>query len=85
MRPTDEATTFSCRQLTRITAFAGSMKVVWIHAGPFTVWMVFLEKRAVVDTDSGCCHLIRPGGGHYWMVAPAVARTGYLVVRCVGS
>jgi hypothetical protein len=30
------------------------MKFVWIHAALFTVWMVFLEKRPVVDTDAGC-------------------------------
>jgi uncharacterized membrane protein len=28
----------------RITAFAGSMHFVWIHAGLFTAWMVFVEK-----------------------------------------
>jgi uncharacterized membrane protein len=28
----------------RITAFAGSMKFVWIHVALFTVWMVFLER-----------------------------------------
>jgi uncharacterized membrane protein len=28
----------------RITAFAGSMNFVWIHAGLFAVWMVVLEK-----------------------------------------
>jgi uncharacterized membrane protein len=28
----------------RITAFAGSMNFVWIHAVLFAVWMVFLEK-----------------------------------------
>ena len=27
-----------------ITAFAGSMKFVWIHAALFTVWMLFLER-----------------------------------------
>jgi uncharacterized membrane protein len=29
----------------RITAFAGSMNFVWIHAGLFAVWMEFLEKN----------------------------------------
>jgi uncharacterized membrane protein len=29
----------------RITAFAGSMNFVWIHAALFGVWMVFLEKN----------------------------------------
>jgi uncharacterized membrane protein len=28
----------------RITPFAGSMKIVWIHAALFTVWMVFLKR-----------------------------------------
>ena len=28
-----------------ITAFAGSMNFVWIHAGLFAVWMVVLEKN----------------------------------------
>ena len=28
----------------RITAFAGSMNFVWIHAALFAVWMVVLEK-----------------------------------------
>jgi uncharacterized membrane protein len=28
----------------RITAFAGSMNFVWIHAGLFAVWMLLLEK-----------------------------------------
>jgi uncharacterized membrane protein len=28
----------------RITAFAGSMNFVWIHAGLFAIWMVVLEK-----------------------------------------
>jgi uncharacterized membrane protein len=27
----------------RITAFAGSMNFVWLHAALFAVWMVFLE------------------------------------------
>ena len=29
----------------RITAFAGSMNFVWIHAALFGVWMLFLEKN----------------------------------------
>jgi uncharacterized membrane protein len=29
----------------RITTFAGSMNFVWIHAGLFALWMVFLEKN----------------------------------------
>jgi uncharacterized membrane protein len=28
----------------RITAFAGSMNLVWIHAALFAVWMLLLEK-----------------------------------------
>ena len=28
----------------RITAFAGSMNFVWIHAAVFAVWMLFLER-----------------------------------------
>lgn len=28
----------------RITAFAGSMSFVWLHAALFAVWMVFLER-----------------------------------------
>jgi uncharacterized membrane protein len=29
----------------RITAFAGSMNFVWIHAVLFAVWMAALEKN----------------------------------------
>ena len=29
----------------RITAFAGSMNFVWLHAALFAVWMVLLEKN----------------------------------------
>src|SRR6201988_938869 len=29
----------------RITAFAGSMNFVWLHAALFGVWMLFLEPR----------------------------------------
>lgn len=29
----------------RITAFAGSMNFVWIHAALFAVWMLFLERN----------------------------------------
>jgi uncharacterized membrane protein len=29
----------------RITAFAGSMNFVWIHAALFGVWMLFLERN----------------------------------------
>ncbi|WP_085101135.1 DUF1003 domain-containing protein [Mycobacterium paraense] len=29
----------------RITAFAGSMNFVWMHAALFGVWMVFLERN----------------------------------------
>ena len=28
----------------RVTAFAGSMSFVWIHAALFAVWMLFLER-----------------------------------------
>ena len=28
----------------RITAFAGSMNFVWLHAALFAVWMLFLER-----------------------------------------
>ena len=28
----------------RITAFAGSMSFVWLHAALFAVWMLFLER-----------------------------------------
>jgi uncharacterized membrane protein len=28
----------------RITAFAGSMNFVWLHAAVFAVWMLFLER-----------------------------------------
>ena len=35
---------FELRLADQITAFAGSMKFVWVHAILFTVWMVFLEK-----------------------------------------
>ena len=35
---------FQVRLADRITAFAGSMNFVWIHAAIFAVWMLFLEK-----------------------------------------
>ena len=35
---------FQMRLADRITAFAGSMNFVWIHAAIFAVWMLFLEK-----------------------------------------
>ena len=35
---------FHLRLADRITAFAGSMNFVWIHAVLFAVWMVVLEK-----------------------------------------
>jgi uncharacterized membrane protein len=35
---------FQLRVADRITAFAGSMNFVWIHAATFAVWMLFLEK-----------------------------------------
>ena len=31
--------------LDRITAFAGSMNFVWLHAALFGVWMLFLERN----------------------------------------
>ena len=36
--------TIQLRVADRITAFAGSMNFVWIHAVLFAVWMVVLEK-----------------------------------------
>jgi uncharacterized membrane protein len=36
--------TFQLRVADRITAFAGSMNFVWIHAALFAVWMLFMEK-----------------------------------------
>ncbi|HUE34193.1 MAG TPA: DUF1003 domain-containing protein [Mycobacterium sp.] len=45
----DEARTRSeklqLRLADRITAFAGSMNFVWIHAALFGVWMLFLERN----------------------------------------
>ena len=35
---------FQLRLADAITAFAGSMNFVWIHAALFAVWMVVLEK-----------------------------------------
>ena len=35
---------FQLRIADRITAFAGSMSFVWLHAVGFAAWMVFLEK-----------------------------------------
>jgi len=37
----------------RITAFAGSMNFVWIHAILFAVWMAALEKNPWPTLDSG--------------------------------
>jgi uncharacterized membrane protein len=34
---------FQMRLADRITAFAGPMRFVWLHAGLFAVWMVVLE------------------------------------------
>jgi uncharacterized membrane protein len=36
---------FQLRLADRITAFAGSMNFVWLHAGLFGMWMVFLERN----------------------------------------
>lgn len=36
---------FQLRVADRITAFAGSMNFVWLHAGLFGVWMAFLERN----------------------------------------
>jgi uncharacterized membrane protein len=36
--------TIQLRLADRITAFAGSMHFVWIHATLFTAWMLFVEK-----------------------------------------
>jgi uncharacterized membrane protein len=36
---------FQQRLADRITAFAGSMNFVWIHAGLFAVWMTVLERN----------------------------------------
>jgi uncharacterized membrane protein len=36
---------FQLRLADRITAFAGSMNFVWLHAVLFAVWMVFAEKN----------------------------------------
>jgi uncharacterized membrane protein len=35
---------FQLRLADRITAFAGSMSFVFLHAAAFAVWMLFLEK-----------------------------------------
>src|SRR6201993_266303 len=35
---------FQLRMADRITAFAGSMSFVWLHAALFAAWMLFLEK-----------------------------------------
>jgi uncharacterized membrane protein len=39
------ASDFQLRVADRITAFAGSMKFVYIHAAVFAVWMLVLEKN----------------------------------------
>ena len=39
------ASDFQLRIADRITAFAGSMKFVYIHAAVFAVWMLVLEKN----------------------------------------
>lgn len=36
---------FQLRMADQITAFAGSMNFVWLHAGLFGVWMVLLERN----------------------------------------
>ena len=36
---------FELRIADQITAFAGSMKFVWIHVALFTIWMLFLERN----------------------------------------
>ena len=36
---------FELRLADRITAFAGSMKFVYLHVGVFAVWMLFIERR----------------------------------------
>jgi uncharacterized membrane protein len=36
---------FQLRLADRITAFAGSMNFVWIHAALFAVWMLVLERN----------------------------------------
>jgi uncharacterized membrane protein len=38
------AGSFQLRLADRITAFAGSMKFVYLHAAAFAVWMLVLEK-----------------------------------------
>ena len=35
---------FQLRLADQITAFAGSMNFIWIHAALFAVWMIFLER-----------------------------------------
>lgn len=39
------AASLQLRLADRITAFAGSMSFVWLHAALFAVWMLFLEKN----------------------------------------
>ena len=36
---------FQLRLADRITAFAGSMNFVWLHAALFGVWMLFVERN----------------------------------------
>lgn len=36
---------FQLRLADRITAFAGSMNFVWLHAALFAAWMTFLERN----------------------------------------
>ncbi|WAJ42522.1 DUF1003 domain-containing protein [Mycobacterium sp. Aquia_216] len=36
---------FQLRLADRITAFAGSMNFVWLHAALFAVWMLFVERN----------------------------------------
>ena len=37
----------------RITAFAGSMKFVYLHALVFGLWMLVVEEESVADADTG--------------------------------
>ena len=40
---------FELRLADGITAFAGSMKFVYLHVVMFAVWMLFIERRQLAD------------------------------------
>ena len=49
----ERAAEFELRLADRITAFAGSMRFVYLHALAFALWMLVVEKESVADADAG--------------------------------